>query len=177
MQKTILPPETFLIDAYSQDFISGKRPYINTSAANWAKPTGPQVAWIVIGLLVTLGGVVAYAAMQINDVGLAGILLGALVAVPMAIPIWLNALRKRKYEQEGKIIPAELIEITGKKTVSSEGPSGYFVTVKYKFLSPGGKTIENKLYRLRNDLVAVELPPPGTPLAVLYLSDRTYRLL
>jgi hypothetical protein len=53
----------------------------------------------------------------------------------------------------------------------------YMLDLAYSFRSPAGATIKATAERQRNDLRAGPLPKFGYPVAVLYLSDKCYKIL
>jgi hypothetical protein len=68
------------------------------------------------------------------------------------------------------------------EAISSKGfvdsDDDYQVTLRYCFQSPiTGKRIEGKDHGQRNALKGIDLPEPGTPLAIMYADDRHYRVL
>jgi hypothetical protein len=68
------------------------------------------------------------------------------------------------------------------ETISSKGytdsDDDYQVTLRYCFQSPTtGKRIECTDQGQRNALKGIPLPEPGTPLAIMYADDHTYRVL
>jgi hypothetical protein len=53
----------------------------------------------------------------------------------------------------------------------------YIVNVKYKFDTPAGKLLVGYDDGVRQDLQSNRLPTPGTPIRVLYVDDKLYRLM
>ena len=80
--------------------------------------------------------------------------------------------RNRRYSYRGQLLRGEIIESKGRR--GSKG--AYNVTVKYRFRTPSGKILEKKSTADRRDL-RENLPQPGTPVMVLYVSDRMQRLM
>lgn len=81
--------------------------------------------------------------------------------------------RNRKYSQRGHVLEGRVLEATGKRG----SKNAYNVTIRYTFQTPDGETLEKKATNVRGDLRNGPLPPPGTPLAVLYLSPKRVRLM
>jgi len=52
-----------------------------------------------------------------------------------------------------------------------------FIELTYLFNTPEGKEIETTVKARRNDLIGQHLPEFGTPIAVLFLSERHYKIL
>lgn len=55
-------------------------------------------------------------------------------------------------------------------------PAGWLL-LRYRFVNPIGQVVEGNASRVRLDLDDASLPTPGTPLAILYLSDDNYVVL
>lgn len=54
----------------------------------------------------------------------------------------------------------------------------YVITASYQFVSPTtGNVITGRIQRERRDLQRVPLPPPGTPVRVLYADDEAHMML
>jgi hypothetical protein len=51
------------------------------------------------------------------------------------------------------------------------------VNIRYEFNSPLGVPLNGSQSERRRDLNKNDLPPEGTQVAVVYLDDKTYRLL
>jgi len=49
--------------------------------------------------------------------------------------------------------------------------------IRYRFTSPSGKVIEKVKMAPRSDLGGIPLPPPGTPIRILYRNDHIYEAL
>lgn len=55
---------------------------------------------------------------------------------------------------------------------------GFFTHIDYYFTLPTGKVIAGEQDQARNDIKTdADLPPPGTPIAVVYANDKVYRVL
>jgi hypothetical protein len=80
--------------------------------------------------------------------------------------------RNRRLIEEGQIVTGKISEITGQSV-----KGGYQVTVRYDFLSPYGNELSRKESLVRNDLRKVPLPAVGTPIAVVYVDDKLFRIL
>ena len=53
----------------------------------------------------------------------------------------------------------------------------FYLKLRYSFRTPAGETITGQLSQIRNDLKRTRLPEPGTPLAIYYRSNASYRVL
>ena len=76
-------------------------------------------------------------------------------------------------DRDKQVIRGQVVTCTG--YVDEDGD--YNLKLRYRFVSPSGQTITAQTAQIRNDLRNKALPPPGTPVAVYYLSDRSYLLL
>ena len=80
--------------------------------------------------------------------------------------------RTRRLTQTGQFIVGEVVQCTGSKVKSS-----YSINLKYAFRSPTGQILIRKESTYRNDLDSATLPQEGTPVAVLYADDKTFRVM
>ncbi|GAB4554249.1 MAG: hypothetical protein OHK0023_24220 [Anaerolineae bacterium] len=100
------------------------------------------------------------------------IILPGLVAVPSLLWAIYRAWLNRRYEQHGVPVRAEITESKG------EVRGGiYYLTVRYKFALPDGKTRRGTSTLAREDMRGKPLPAVGSQVAVLYVSDWYYRLI
>ncbi|MEP6987245.1 MAG: DUF3592 domain-containing protein [Chloroflexota bacterium] len=92
---------------------------------------------------------------------------------PYILYFLIRLYRKRhKLENEGQVLPGELVECTGRKVKGK-----YQVTVKYCFATPIGEDKSASYSHEREDLVGASLPTSGTPVAVLYVDEKTFNIL
>lgn len=105
-----------------------------------------------------------------NDVmALVAIIVGGIF---IAALLWTDR-RNRALSHRGQLLPGEIISATGRR-----GSKGAFnVTLHYRFRTPSGEISEKKSTANRPDLRKMPLPPPGTPVLVLYVHDRFLRLM
>ena len=97
----------------------------------------------------------------------------------MALSAWffVTALRRHwRLEANGKLIEGMLLEIRLEETSFRTGRKHY-VHVQYQFQNPEGITITRYQSQRREDLRDKQLPPPGTPVQVLYADDAAIRIL
>ncbi len=92
------------------------------------------------------------------------------------------AAARERMIREGKVLPGTVVACAARDELSAEAALGevtraYRVTLEYRFTTPEGATIEAQDEHDRPDLRRAELPPPGTPVRVLYLDDQTYAVL
>jgi hypothetical protein len=80
--------------------------------------------------------------------------------------------KKRRLENEGRILSGEIVECKGKK-VNKE----FQVTIKYRFQTPLGEEKSGRTTHTRNDLKDTVLPSSSTPVAVLYADEKTFAML
>jgi hypothetical protein len=96
----------------------------------------------------------------------------AVALVALAFVALGMAFRQRK-RLAGRLIKGQVVACTG--TPDADGD--YTLKLRYRFHSPGGKVIVRQATQIRNDMKTTRLPEPGTPVAVYYRGDRSYRLL
>jgi hypothetical protein len=83
---------------------------------------------------------------------------------------------KRKLEREGFLLPGRVVKVKLDVGISPQGiKTG--VRLWYEFTTPSNRRITKHEAQERNDLDAEHLPAPGTPVAVIYVSDRCCRVL
>jgi hypothetical protein len=90
---------------------------------------------------------------------------------------WLSARevhKRRKLARRGQRIAGEVVHCSG----GWDSDGDFVLEVRFGFHSPQtGAWIEGKGSQMRKDLDGEPLPPPGTPVHVLYLDDKTYLIL
>jgi hypothetical protein len=73
-----------------------------------------------------------------------------------------------------QFVPGTLIKSAGRP----DSDNDFTIRVKYEFTSPQtGKRIQRKDSSIRNDLAEQGAPPAGTPVLILYQSDRLHKLM
>lgn len=80
--------------------------------------------------------------------------------------------RNQRLENEGQFITGKITKVS-----SARVKAGYQITVTYSILSPDGVELSRKESLVRNDLNKALLPQEGTPVAVVYVNDKLYRML
>jgi uncharacterized protein DUF3592 len=100
------------------------------------------------------------------------------MAIFLAIPILFiyftlrNSGRNRRMESEGQIITGRITEAKLTRIKSN-----YQLALRYTFTSPEGEELSKKESRVRNDLRNGGVPAEGTPVAVVYVHSKLYRML
>lgn len=112
-----------------------------------------------------------------DDIGrIDGLVLGAGaagIALVIAISMAVVDLRNRRLSRHGQFVGGTVE--SGKITRSK---NSYTLTLKYSFITPDGERVTNKsASAVRNDLKDYGPPPAGTPLTVLVVDKRTFRLM
>jgi hypothetical protein len=107
----------------------------------------------------------------------------AVLAGIAMLGLWGSALgvlwARRSLERRGQIAWGTVTEASGKRNSADN----LRLTVVFRCKAPrryAGElrpTLEGTLKRTRNDLKGQPLPPPGTPLPVLYLNPKNYEVL
>jgi hypothetical protein len=80
--------------------------------------------------------------------------------------------RMRRLAAGGQLIAGKITEAKGSRV-----KGGYQVSVRYTFLTPEGESLKGYETGIRNDLRDQILPDAGTPVVVLYLNNRLYKML
>jgi hypothetical protein len=92
-------------------------------------------------------------------------------SVIIASLLWID-YRNRRLSYQGRLLAGEITDATGRSGTQGR----YYVTVRYRFRTPSGSILEQQATHGRPDLRDM-LPQPGTPVLVLYVSDRLQRLM
>ncbi|GAB4331739.1 MAG: hypothetical protein Kow00117_16630 [Phototrophicales bacterium] len=92
-------------------------------------------------------------------------------AVLLAAGWWYR--RRWQLAKQGQLIPGKITQ------VQAEQRGRYTIlTVHYQFTSPKSyTTIEDVAATIRDDIKADTLPHIGTPITILYLNDKNYRVM
>jgi hypothetical protein len=115
---------------------------------------------------------------RLRDNGQDGSFLLILGLVLLVLEIWFllyslhGSLRTRRLVWEGELREGE---IEGSKITRSK--SGRTLRIKYSMLTPVGTRVTGQQSRLRSDWKNDHPPEPGTKVAVLYLDEKTHRIL
>lgn len=101
-----------------------------------------------------------------------GLIAGGIALIVAAIIGYVD-MNNRRLSRHGQFV-AGTVE-SGKITRSK---NSYTLTLKYSFTTPDGERVTNKsASAVRNDLKDYGPPPAGTPLTVLVVNKRTFRLM
>jgi hypothetical protein len=101
-------------------------------------------------------------------------LLPLIGGVLMVILYIQKKLEIRLLSSHGNIVLGRI----AKSRVRNAKLGGFFTHIDYYFTLPTGKLITGKQYQSRRDIRSVDkLPPPETPIAVVYVNDKVYRAL
>jgi len=114
-------------------------------------------------------------------------LLGAIVAFAfLASHVWQFG-RDDLLIRKGRLLMGEVIKCRADLNVTqtSLDTNNYgsplrgsnFIELTYMFNTPEGKETEATIKARRNDLIDQHLPELGTPVAILFLSERHYKIL
>jgi hypothetical protein len=95
------------------------------------------------------------------------------IFITPAVLLWMKDRHNRYLSRAGTLILGELTNIEAKRG-SKATP---YIEVRYFFYNEHGIRLEGKHFQVRTDLSRDTLPPSGTPVAVLYVDDSTYRLM
>lgn len=94
------------------------------------------------------------------------------IAVTITVALVRADLKNRRLSAHGHFLRAQLLEA---KTYRNRG--GITLEVRYSFVSPEGISRTQKARASRDDLRDKPLPAPGSSLLVLYVDERTFRLM
>jgi hypothetical protein len=84
-------------------------------------------------------------------------------------------VRDQWLARNGRILQGKVMKSNGRLAGSKH--RYYKLAVQYEFLSPSGAVLSGKQDARRDDLRHSLLPGSGTPIAVLYVDDRHYKML
>ncbi len=114
-------------------------------------------------------------------------MVGALIALVFLISHVWQFCRDDVLVRKGRLLMGEVVKCRADLAVTKTSldtnnygsplRGSYNIELTYRFTTPEGKEIESSAKARRNDLVDSCLPELGTPIAVLYLSERRYKIL
>jgi hypothetical protein len=85
--------------------------------------------------------------------------------------------RAQRLVSHGQLLDGRVNQSRVQTMANEYGGMDCFLLLDYRFVTPMGRTIENKLRVARQDLIGKQGPQPGTPIKVLYLHDQLYEPL
>jgi hypothetical protein len=83
-----------------------------------------------------------------------------------------HQIQNRTLERKGQLLIGYIV-----KAESKPQKAGYRVEIHYRFQSPDGKALEKREDIARQDIDERSLPSVDTPVAILYVSPKLYRVL
>lgn len=95
------------------------------------------------------------------------------VAALVSFVIRKQIARDETLKARGIVLKAELLRM--QEDTSDESP--YTVVCHFQFTNPGGVLMKGKSMARRRDLKKADYPPPGTPVYVIYATDRFFQML
>jgi hypothetical protein len=104
---------------------------------------------------------------------------GGFMAAWMAAVLGLNAwawppfLRDRRLRRGCRILRGRVVAAGGQR----DGDGDFNLQLDYAFDSPEGRALGGRIRAVREDLADARPPAPGTPLAIAYADERTFRPL
>lgn len=88
--------------------------------------------------------------------------------------VFSNIRADQRLGREGKVIKSAIKRITSRE----DSDNDFYIKVEFTVIDPvSGESVHGKDETIRNDLKNRLLPEVGTPLAILYLNPRMYRVL
>jgi hypothetical protein len=94
--------------------------------------------------------------------------------IGLSAAIW-KMREQRLWVQKSRIMQGIVCESQGHQ--AGEKLRYFKLTIRYRFVSPSGIELFGRQSEARDDLAYQALPKPGTPVAVLYLDDKHYKML
>lgn len=101
----------------------------------------------------------------------------AYYGVGVAVGQWHNQRITFRLTDAGEIKEGRILQCKGSFRPSGKGKQFYQVTVDYRFTTADGTPVTATRTASRKDLYGQALPPPDTPVYVLYLSEKEYYLM
>jgi hypothetical protein len=100
--------------------------------------------------------------------------IGMTVVFVLLVILWI-VRRQRPYllARGRRLLRGEMVACSGR--ADEEGD--FKLMIEYRFRTPSGSVLVHRASQIRNDLRRVPLPGPGTPVAIYYRNDRSFRLL
>lgn len=168
--------ETFLVDDMNADFINGD----TTRPPDALIGVVAVVVVLFIIPMLGLNAVTVDAWLQEDGSGGSSLVLITLVTVAIDVILvgagaWFT--RRFRLRRQGRLVRGE---ITRAEAQVRPGPRGneFVLTVYYSLESPRtGQTLRGVIANTRDDLAESPLPEAGTPVDVLYLNDRNFRVM
>lgn len=105
-----------------------------------------------------------------------GISVGALMWLPVTLFMGYQVKRCRReirLSRRGRLLEGRVVECTA----TPAGEDGYKLELRYRFTAPGGRIIRDREIGYREELRDDSLPVPDTPVAILYLDEKNYKVL
>jgi Protein of unknown function (DUF3592) len=113
--------------------------------------------------------------------------LGGLAALVFLVSRVWQFWRDDTLIRKGRLLMGEVVKCQGTLNVTKTSLDGkgygsplrgtYLIELSYVFHTPEGKEVEATAKSRRNDLIDQRLPELGTPVAILYLNERRYKVL
>lgn len=167
---------TFITDPFNAPFVSGES----------NRPPDHLIGVVFTVIILFILPMLALNALVIdalvdNKSGLNGGLL-----LVLSVMLSINAIlagagwwfwRRYQLRDNGKLIQGQVVKAEGEVR---PGPLGkeFVITIWYEFTSPKtNKTISGTIAQNRDDITEETLPQTGSPVAVLFLNDRNYRVM
>ncbi len=161
----------FLLKTTHRPFVEGTGPLPTRRTAGAAR-----AMWILTIAALAAGGV--YFVLSLSRRDTFYIYAGVVFVGLSGLFLWFRSrLRGKKMKEDeldarGIIVDGELVDASPIHSTSS-----YDFVCTYRFTSPRGTNLTCRTAGCRRDISGRTLPPPGTPLVVLYLDDNNFEAL
>jgi len=192
MPRTQSFPQVFLLHPKNLKYVRGESEKPTNSTFN---------PWIMV-LILALSAAAAlwifdlgsFITVQVATIQRIGLNMGALIRNPLIISLgvvaliilvsgWAwsyNARIMKRLAGDGTLLLGQILIVNGRWVTSGSGKNrsrSYKVTVAYRLRLPDGRLVDGQQTATRGDFARKALPIPGTPVAVLYVSDADKMLL
>ena len=192
MPRTQSFPQVFLLHPKNLKYVRGESEKPTNSTFN---------PWIMV-LILALSAAAAlwifdlgsFITRQVATIQRIGLDMGALIRNPLIISLgvvalivvvlgWAwsyNARIMKRLAGDGTLLLGQILITNGRWVSSGSGKNrsrSYKVTVAYRVRLPEGQLVDGQQTATRGDLARKGLPVPGTPVAVLYVSELDKMLL
>lgn len=192
MQRNQNFPQVFLLHRKNEKYVRGEAAKPTTSTGNAVIGFVVVIVFFAIffvgtGFFTEISGTItSVTRMGVQVDNLTSSMLMPFIAIfgivflIMGIASYRNSQRMSRLASEGKLLIGQALMVNGRWVSSGSGKnrsSSYKVTVSYTVKLPDGRAFTGQETATRGDLARKALPMPGTPVALLYVSDEDKLLL
>lgn len=163
--------DIFLFHPENRDFLTGK---CSTAGSLWNTATGLCTASLIFLGLVLCGFWMKWDEVRADPrtAFFGGLMLLSIEGCLAALALR-SYYRAKLLRDHGRILSGRIISCSG----GSDAEGTFGIEIHYAFVNPEGNIVEGKEATDREDLRGQLLPEVGTPLAILYASNKNFALL